>query len=300
MFDKVSIIGCGLIGSSLLRAIKEKKISKITTVFDKSKDVLSFLKQKKIDVEIQNNINLAVKNSDLVIIATPLSSYKEVLLSIKKDLNKNAILTDTGSVKKEINQIIENLGLSNSWIASHPIAGTEDSGPEAGFAKLFINKWCIISPSNRAKENDIKKVKDFWQNLGSKVKIMSFAEHDYILSLTSHLPHAIAYNLVRTAINNDDKFKQEVIQYSAGGLRDFTRIAASDPVMWRDIFIDNSENILKTLDKFSENLEELKKVIKEKKGNELIKIFSGTKRVRKEIVKAGQDTEQPNFGRKNN
>tara|TARA_B100000401_G_C52798072_1_gene717035 strand:+ start:1128 stop:2030 length:903 start_codon:yes stop_codon:yes gene_type:complete len=300
MFDKVSIIGCGLIGSSILRAIKEKKISKITTVFDKSKEVLSFLKQKKIDVEIQSNINLAVKNSDFVIIATPLSSYKEVLLSIKKDLNKNAILTDTGSVKKEINQIIENLGLSNSWIASHPIAGTEDSGPEAGFAKLFINKWCIISPSNKAKENDIKKVQVFWESLGSKVKIMSFAEHDYILSLTSHLPHAIAYNLVRTAINNDDKFKQDVIQYSAGGLRDFTRIAASDPVMWRDIFIDNSENILKTLDKFSNNLEELKKAIKEKKGNELIKIFSGTKSVRKEIVKAGQDTEQPNFGRKNN
>ena len=300
MFDKVSIIGCGLIGSSILRAIKEKKISKITTVFDKSKEVLSFLKQKKIDVEIQSNINLAVKNSDFVIIATPLSSYKEVLLSIKKDLNKNAILTDTGSVKKEINQIIENLGLSNSWIASHPIAGTEDSGPEAGFAKLFINKWCIISPSNKAKENDIKKVQVFWESLGSKVKIMSFAEHDYILSLTSHLPHAIAYNLVRTAINNDDKFKQDVIQYSAGGLRDFTRIAASDPVMWRDIFIDNSENILKTLDKFSNNLEELKKAIKEKKGTELIKIFSGTKSVRKEIVKAGQDTEQPNFGRKNN
>ena len=300
MFDKVSIIGCGLIGSSILRAIKEKKISKITTVFDKSKEVLSFLKQKKIDVEIQSNINLAVKNSDFVIIAIPLSSYKEVLLSIKKDLNKNAILTDTGSVKKEINQIIENLGLSNSWIASHPIAGTEDSGPEAGFAKLFINKWCIISPSNKAKENDIKKVQVFWESLGSKVKIMSFAEHDYILSLTSHLPHAIAYNLVRTAINNDDKFKQDVIQYSAGGLRDFTRIAASDPVMWRDIFIDNSENILKTLDKFSNNLEELKKAIKEKKGTELIKIFSGTKSVRKEIVKAGQDTEQPNFGRKNN
>ena len=265
MFDKVSIIGCGLIGSSILRAIKEKDI-KITTVFDKSKEVLSFLKQKKIDVEIQSNINLAVKNSDFVIIATPLSSYKEVLLSIKKDLNKNAILTDTGSVKKEINQIIENLGLSNSWIASHPIAGTEDSGPEAGFAKLFINKWCIISPSNKAKENDIKKVQVFWESLGSKVKIMSFAEHDYILSLTSHLPHAIAYNLVRTAINNDDKFKQDVIQYSAGGLRDFTRIAASDPVMWRDIFIDNSENILKTLDKFSNNLEELKKAIKEKKA----------------------------------
>tara|TARA_B100000965_G_scaffold301090_1_gene259659 strand:- start:3 stop:905 length:903 start_codon:yes stop_codon:yes gene_type:complete len=300
MFNNLSIIGCGLIGSSILRAVKEKKLSKNITVFDKSKEVLSFLKQEKIEAELQNNINLAVKNSDLIIIATPLSAYKEILLSIKKDLKKDAILTDTGSAKKEVNQIIENLGLSNSWIASHPIAGTEDSGPDSGFAKLFENKWCIISPSNKAKENDIKKIKIFWESLGSKVKIMSFTEHDYILSLTSHLPHAIAYNLVKTAINNDDKFKQDVIQYSAGGLRDFTRIAASDPLMWRDIFIDNSENILKTLDKFSYNLEELKKAIREKNGNELIKIFSGTKKVRKEIIKAGQDTEQPNFGRKNN
>ena len=300
MFNNITIIGCGLIGSSILRAVKEKKLSKNITVFDKSKEVLSFLKQEKIEAELQNNINLAVKNSDLIIIATPLSAYKEILLSIKKDLKKDAILTDTGSAKKEVNQIIENLGLSNSWIASHPIAGTEDSGPDSGFAKLFENKWCIISPSNKAKENDIKKIKIFWESLGSKVKIMSFTEHDYILSLTSHLPHAIAYNLVKTAINNDDKFKQDVIQYSAGGLRDFTRIASSNPIMWRDIFIDNSENILKVLNKFSDSLEELKKAIASKNLEGLNKIFASTKEIRKEIVKAGQDTAKPDFGRKKN
>ena len=299
MFNKITIIGCGLIGSSILRIVDKKKLSKQINIFDKSKEASVFIKNN-FSVEVFNDLSESVIGSDLIIIASPLSSYKEILLSIKSNLKENVILTDTGSAKKEVNQIIENLGLSNSWIASHPIAGTEDSGPDSGFAKLFENKWCIISPSNKAKENDIKKIKIFWESLGSKVKIMSFTEHDYILSLTSHLPHAIAYNLVKTAINNDDKFKQDVIQYSAGGLRDFTRIAASDPLMWRDIFIDNSENILKTLDKFSYNLEELKKAIREKNGNKLIKIFSGTKKVRKEIIKAGQDTEQPNFGRKNN
>ena len=301
MFENISIIGCGLIGSSLLRAIKEKKLSKKITAYDKSKEVMSVLKQENFDLNLENNISLAIKNADLIIIAAPLSSYKEILLSIKPNLKKDAILTDTGSAKKEINKIIENLNLTNnSWIASHPIAGTEESGPKAGFSKLFEKRWCIVSPSNNAKKDDIKKIQIFWEKLGSNVKLMSVEDHDYILSLTSHLPHAIAYSLVRTAINNDDKFKHDVIQYSAGGLRDFTRIAASDPVMWRDIFIDNSDNILKTLDNFSKNLEEIKKAIKERNGDELIKIFSATKKVRKDIIKAGQDTEKPDFGRKNN
>jgi cyclohexadieny/prephenate dehydrogenase len=301
MFESISIIGCGLIGSSILRAVSKKKISKTIKVYDKSKEVLSFLKQENLTNQIFNNIQEAVKDADLIIIAAPLSSYKEILLSIKDDVKKNSILTDTGSAKKEVNKIIENLNIKNiSWIASHPIAGTEESGPKAGFAELFENRWCILSASKNSIKDDIVKIRNFWEQLGSKVKLMSFEEHDHILSLTSHLPHAVAYSIVRTAINNDDKFKQEVIQYSAGGLRDFTRIAASDPVMWRDIFIDNSENIIKVLDKFSNNLEEIKKAIKEKNGDKLIKIFSTTKEVRKEIIKAGQDTEKSNFGRKNN
>ena len=301
MFDKVSIIGCGLIGSSILRGINKKKLSKKITVFDKSKDVLSFLKKENLKVEIKNDIRLAVQEAELIIIATPLSAYKEILLSIKGEMKKDVILTDTGSAKKEINKIIEHLNFNDlSWIASHPIAGTEDSGPKAGFAELFKNRWCIISPSDHAKKNDIRKIQNFWEKMGSKVKIMSFQEHDYILSLTSHLPHAIAYNIVRTATDSENKFKQDIIQYSAGGLRDFTRIAASNPVMWRDIFIDNSENILKALDKFSDNLDELKKAIREKNSDKLIKIFSSTKEIRKEIIKAGQDTEMSNFGRKKN
>ena len=298
MFDKICILGCGLIGSSLLRAIHKKKLANKLSAFDKSKNVSLYL-AKNFSFHIAKSIEEAVKDSDLVIISSPLSSYKEILLLIKSSLKKNVILTDTGSAKKEINKIINNLNLNDvNWIASHPIAGTEFSGPEAGFAELFEKRWCILSADKNISEKEIQKLKKFWIELGSKVKLMSFEQHDYVLSLTSHLPHAVAYSIVKTAVNDNEKFKNDIIQYSAGGLRDFTRIAASDPLMWRDIFIDNSENILKVLDNYSKNLDEIKTAIKKKDGEKLMKIFSSTKKVRKEIIKAGQDTDKPGFGRK--
>ena len=299
MFNKISIIGCGLIGSSILRAVEEKKLATKISAYDKSSKVIDYLK-KNFSVEICSNISDVVKDSDLVVIASPLSSYKEILLSIHTSLKENVILTDTGSAKKEVNKIISNLNLKNvNWIASHPIAGTEYSGPEAGFASLFKNRWCIISvDKKKVAEDKIKSLENFWSKLGSKTKRMTFEDHDYVLSLTSHLPHAVAYSIVRTAINKEDKFKDDVIQYSAGGLRDFTRIAASDPLMWKDIFIDNSENILKVLDNYSKNLNEIKDAIKNKDSKKLLEIFSSTKKVRKEIIEAGQDTDKPGFGRK--
>ncbi len=298
MFNKISIIGCGLIGSSILRGVKEKKLASKMSAYDKSPKVNEYLK-KNFSVEICNNISDVVKDSDLVIIASPLSSYKEILLSIQSNLKENVILTDTGSAKKEVNKIINNLNLKNvNWIASHPIAGTEYSGPEAGFASLFKNRWCILSADKEVDKNKIKSLEIFWSKLGSKTKFMTFEDHDYVLSLTSHLPHAVAYSIVKTAINNEDKFKDDVIQYSAGGLRDFTRIAASDPLMWKDIFIDNSDNILKVLDNYSKNLNEIKDAIKNKDSKKLLNIFLSTKKVRKEIIEAGQDTDKPGFGRK--
>ena len=298
MFNKISIIGCGLIGSSILRAVEEKKLATKISVYDKSSKVIDYLK-KNFSVEICSNISDVVKDSDLVVISSPLSSYKEILLSIHTSLKENVILTDTGSAKKEVNKIISNLNLKNvNWIASHPIAGTEYSGPEAGFASLFKNRWCIISADKKVAEDKIKSLENFWSKLGSKTKLMTFEDHDYVLSLTSHLPHAVAYSIVKTAINKEDKFKDDVIQYSAGGLRDFTRIAASDPLMWKDIFIDNSENILKVLDNYSKNLNEIKDAIKNKDSKKLLEIFSSTKKVRKEIIEAGQDTDKPGFGRK--
>ena len=298
MFHKISIIGCGLIGSSILRAVEEKKLASNISAYDKSSRVTDYLK-KNFSIETCSNISDVVKDSDLVIIASPLSSYKEILLSIQSNLKENSILTDTGSTKKEVNKIISNLNLKNiNWIASHPIAGTEYSGPEAGFSNLFNNRWCILSADKKVSKDKIKELEKFWSNLGSKVKSMSFEDHDYILSLTSHLPHVVAYSIVKTAINNEDKFKDDVIQYSAGGLRDFTRIAASDPLMWKDTFIDNSENILKVLEIYSKNLNEIKDAIKNKNSKKLLEIFSSTKKVRKEIIEAGQDTDKAAFGRK--
>ena len=185
-----------------------------------------------------------------------------------------------------------------SWIGSHPIAGTEESGPASGVVDLFRDRWSILTPPTKHNEEHLKKLRVFWESLGSKVKIMTSEEHDQILSLTSHLPHAIAYNLVRTAINTNESFREEIIKYSAGGLRDFTRIASSDPLMWKDIFLDNSENILKVLNTFSLNIEEFKKAIKDKNEIKLLNFFKSTKNIRKEIIKAGQDTDKPDFGRK--
>jgi len=299
MFNNILIIGCGLIGSSILRVIQNKNLAQEIKIFDLSKEVTTYLKKENICSNISTDIRNCVKNSDLIIIATPLSSYKEIILSIKDDLKKGTILTDTGSVKKEVIKIIHNINLKDvNWIPSHPIAGTEESGPKAGYADMFEKRWCIISPPSDSNAESIKILKSFWEAVGSKVKIMTPEEHDEILSLTSHLPHAIAYNIVRTVINVEDKLKQEVIQYSAGGLRDFTRIASSNPLMWRDIFLDNNENISKGIDNFIEKLQELKKALGDKNADKLYQIFNSTKEIRKEIIKAGQDTSKPDFGRK--
>jgi cyclohexadieny/prephenate dehydrogenase len=301
MFDTVSIIGCGLIGSSILRAIKKKNLAKEIKIFDNSKEVTAYLKKENICTNVSSSISQCVINSDLIIIATPLSSYKEIILSIKDSLKKNVILTDTGSVKKGVMKIIHNVNLKDvHWIPSHPIAGTEESGPRAGQAEMFENRWCIISPPKNCADQPLKILKGLWQTIGSKVKIMTPEEHDEILSLTSHLPHAIAYNIVRTVMGVEDKLKQDVIQFSAGGLRDFTRIAASNPLMWRDIFLDNSENVSKGIDDFIERLNELKKAVNDKNGDKLFQIFNSTKEVRKEIIKAGQETNKPDFGRTKN
>ena len=299
MFDKISIIGCGLIGSSILKNINDNQISKSVTVYDKSKSVIDVIRKERLCDNISKDVKSAVKDADLVILSVPLSSYKEILLEGKDHFKDNTIITDTGSVKKEINTIFENLNLKNIfWVASHPIAGTEESGPRAGFKELFKDRWTIICENEKTKKDQLEKLKKFWEFLGSRVKTMNIEDHDNILALTSHLPHVIAYNIVRTAIGTDNKYRESIIKYSAGGLRDFTRIASSDPIMWRDIFIDNSTNILKTIDEFSNNLKEFRKAIAEKNGDKLIRIFTSTKNVRQEIVKAKQEINLPDFGRK--
>ena len=299
MFNQLSIIGCGLIGSSIFKALKKKGLAKKLITFDNDESVTKIIKKEKLTDKIVSSLEEAVHDSQLVLIATPLSSFESIVGSLKKYLKPGTILTDTNSVKKGPNEIIKKINLKNvSWIPGHPVSGTEKSGPISGTAELFKNRWTILSPSSETDQSDIKKVSDLWESIGSKVKIMSATDHDKILSLTSHLPHVIAYNIVKTTTDNNEKLKTDVIRYSAGGLRDFTRIAASNPIMWKDIFIDNSDLIIDAINHFSRNLEEFKKTIAEKDGKKLLSIFEKAKEFREEVIKAGQVTDEPSFGRK--
>jgi len=299
MFKKVCIIGCGLIGSSIARGIKKNKLAIKVVSSNRSNSTNKKVIRLKIVDEASSDTKKIVKGSDLIIIAAPLSSYKNIILKIKSSLTNKSILTDVGSVKKKIISLIEkNIPKNVSWISSHPIAGTEESGPESGFSQLFKNKWCILTPSKQSNNKDVKLLEKFWKKLGSKVDIMDAKQHDYILSITSHMPHLIAYNIVNTTLKIKKKKDRNIVKYSAGGLRDFTRIAASNPIMWKDIFVQNKENTSKMIDKFIKNLIDLKKAIKSKNEKKLEKIFKKTKKIRKEIIEAGQDISKPDFGRK--
>jgi len=298
MFKKVCVIGCGLIGSSLARAIKKNNLSTKIVSSNRSDAVNKKVIELKIVDDSSSDTKKMVNGSDLIVIATPLSSYENVILKIKNSLKNGTILTDVGSVKENIINLVEKAVPENvSWISSHPIAGTEESGPEMGFSELFENRWCILTPSKKAKEKDIKLLETFWKKIGSKVDVMEAKQHDYILSVTSHIPHLIAYNIVNMTLDLQDKKESGIVKYSAGGLRDFTRIAASNPIMWRDIFIQNKKNTSKMINKFIENLEDLKKAIENEDGKKLEEIFTKTKKIRKKIIEAGQDVEVPDFGR---
>jgi len=298
MFKKVCIIGCGLIGSSLARAIKKYNLSEKIVSSNRSNIVNKNVLDLKIVDDSSSDTQKMVNDSDLIIIATPLSSYENVISKIKNSLKNGMILTDVGSVKEKVINLVEKaIPKDVSWIPSHPIAGTEESGPEAGFSELFKNRWCILTPSKKAKEKDINTLKSFWNKIGSKVDIMDAKQHDYILSITSHIPHLVAYNIVNTSINIQEEKQSAIIKYSAGGLRDFTRIAASNPIMWRDIFIQNKTNTSKEIEKFIANLEDLKNAIENEDGKKLEEIFIKTKKIRKEIIEARQDVNKPDFGR---
>ena len=300
MFNKITIIGLGLIGSSIARAIKKNHLCKSLVAHDKSKIVLKKILKLKITNHIEPNLKKSVQDSDLVIICTPLGTYKNIVSVIKNYLKKTCILTDVGSAKIFVTNTVNKLINKNTiWIPAHPIAGTEQSGPEAGFADLFKNRWCIITPVSKKNPNSLKKLNNFWKKIGSKVQHMSAEHHDKVMAITSHIPHLIAYNIVGTAANLEQDTKSEVIKYSASGFRDFTRIASSDPTMWRDIALNNRKQILHMLEKFNLDLSNLKRAIIKKDGNKLFKLFSKTRKIRQAIIKAGQDINSPNFGRKN-
>ena len=296
MFKKLLIIGCGLIGSSILRGSINKKISKKIFIYEKSKKNISKIQKINSKVIILKKLDKKISDIDFVILSTPMSQYERAIPHLNKFLNKKSIITDVGSTKQNIlNLKNKKLNKSLDWILSHPIAGSEVSGPEFGSKNLFLNKWCIIV--NDKNQNKVKKVVRFWKKLGSNVIFMGPSEHDKIFAVTSHLPHLIAYNLIKTAQDFQKKQKKNIIKFSAGGLRDFSRTAASNEIMWRDVFFNNKENMINTINMFIKNLKVFKKNIKNFEDKNLRRILINSKKVRKQIIHLKQDISKPDFGR---
>ena len=294
----ILLIGCGLLGSSLLRRIHKKKIANEIFVYEKSKKNISKIKSLKLPGTLVKELNNVVSKSQLIIFCTPMSEYKKLILKINKNLSQRHIITDIGSSKLESKLVIKNSLKKNiSWTSSHPIAGSEVSGPENGKNNLFENKWCVLIKDKKTNLKHLNFLNSFWKKMGSKVVIMNSEKHDKIFSITSHLPHLIAYNLVKSAQDFEKKQKYNLIKYSAGGLRDFSRIAASNEIMWRDIFFNNKKNISKAIDLFIKNLNEFKKDINSKNNKAIIKKLIQTKKVRSKIIKLKQDIDKPDFGR---
>ena len=296
MFHNILIIGCGLIGSSVLRGSFARKISKNIFVYEKSKKNISLIKKINKKTNFINRLDSQISKMDLIILCTHMNQYINLIKKLQKFTSSKNIITDTGSTKRNIiNLINRNKKIKDIFIPSHPIAGSEVSGPKHGNKDLFRNKWCIIL--NNKNKIKLKKVENFWKKLGSKIIFMNAIEHDKIFSITSHLPHLIAYNLVKTAIDFQKKNKQHIIKYSAGGLRDFSRTAASNEIMWRDIFFSNKNNIIQSINIFLKNLNNFKKLINKENDKDIIKILKSSKKVRKQIIDLKQDISKPNFGR---
>jgi len=294
----VLIIGCGLIGSSILRSIIDKKIAKKIFVYEKSKSNILKIKKLKLSCKITDNFKKIIPRLDLIIFCTPLGEYEKIILKINKYLLPKTIITDVGSSKeKSIELIRKKLKKGISWTSSHPIAGSEVSGPEHGAKDLFLNKWCVLIKEKNTNRKHLEALSKFWKKIGSRIVIMDSKKHDTVFSMTSHLPHLIAYNLVKTATDFEKKQRYELIKFSAGGLRDFSRIAASNEIMWRDIFFNNQKNISKAIDLFIKNLRSFKRDIQFKNNKSIIKKLVDTKKVRKKIIKLKQDIDKPDFGR---
>ena len=294
----ILIIGCGLLGSSLLRRISKKKIAKKIFVYEKSKSNISKIKKLKLPGIIVKSLKDGAVNSDLIIFCTPMSEYKKLILKINNSILPRTMITDVGSSKIDSSKIIKKfLKKGIHWTRSHPITGSEVSGPEHGKDNLFEDKWCVLIKDKKTNLKHLKLLNSFWKKVGSKTVIMNSEKHDKIFSITSHLPHLIAYNLVKSAQDFEKILKFNLIKYSAGGLRDFSRIAASNEIMWRDIFFDNRVNIKKAIDLFIKNLKSFKKDINKKNNKSILKKLVQTKKVRTKIIKLKQDIDKPDFGR---
>ena len=296
-FERVAIIGLGLIGSSITRAVRGAMPSVRITGHDVSGEVRDIARALKLCDDVTDFAGAAVIDADLIILCVPVGAMAAVAQSIAADVPREAIVSDVGSSKASVAAALTAALPDNVVIPAHPVAGTERSGPEAGFAALFDQRWCILTPASGTPEVAIERLTDFWKKLGSQVEIMDPAHHDLVLAITSHLPHLIAYTIVGTASDLETVTRSEVIKYSAGGFRDFTRIAASDPVMWRDVFLSNKDAVLEMLQRFSEDLTVLQRAIRWDDGDALHELFSRTRAIRRSIIAEGQDDARPDFGR---
>lgn len=298
LFDRLCVIGCGLIGSSILRAARGHSLARALVAADLSPKVAARVEELGIADVVTTDFGAAVLEADCVILCVPSGAFGVVAEIIGPHLKSGAIVSDTGSVKGAVvAQMAPFLPAGVHFIPAHPVAGTEHSGPDAGFAELFDNRWCIFTPAEGREPDALARYRAFWEKLGSKVEIMTPEHHDLVLAVTSHVPHLIAYNIVGTAGDLEAVTQSEVIKFSASGFRDFTRIAASDPTMWRDIFLNNKKAVLEVLGRFSEDLAYLQRAIRWGEGDKLFELFTRTRAVRRSIIDQGQDTAAPDFGR---
>jgi cyclohexadieny/prephenate dehydrogenase len=301
LFSKIAVVGCGLIGSSIARGVREYGLAETIAIADANDAARAAIAELKLGDSVHADPREAAQGAELVILATPPAAIGAVAETIAEALAPGAILTDVGSVKESVGQAMSAAAPSGVHvIPGHPIAGTERSGPEAGFSTLFKGRWAILCPQpseDAAYLAAVERLADFWRGLGSQVELMEARHHDLVLAVTSHLPHLIAYNIVGTAADLEEVTQAEVIKFSAGGFRDFTRIAASDPVMWRDVFMLNKDAVLEILGRFNEDLQALSRAIRWGEADKLQELFTRTRDIRRSVIAVGQESAEPNFGR---
>jgi cyclohexadieny/prephenate dehydrogenase len=296
-FARITIIGLGLIGSSIARGVAAGMTGATVTGYDADPEVRATAQAIGLCDDIADSAGAAVIDADLVVLCVPVGAMADAAAEIAADLPADAIVSDVGSCKAAVVEALTTALPGAVIVPAHPVAGTERSGPEAGFAALFHRRWCILTPPEGTPALATERVAAFWRLLGADIEVMAPDHHDRVLAVTSHLPHLIAYTIVGTASDLEEVTSSEVIKYSAGGFRDFTRIAASDPTMWRDVFLANREAVLDMLQRFSEDLSELQRAIRWGKGDVLFDTFTKTRAVRRSIIEQGQDDARPDFGR---
>jgi cyclohexadieny/prephenate dehydrogenase len=299
-FERATIVGAGLIGGSLARAMRKAGLVDTLVGYDSAPDVAARAKKIGVVDDTVDDFAAAVADADLIVLATPAGAIDDLCRHLSKHAPAGALIIDVGSIKESVVNAAASLRDDLFFVPCHPVAGTEQSGPDAGFAELFDDRWCILTPLSRkddAYKTAVKKATALWEAVGAHVEVMDAAHHDLALAVTSHLPHLIAFTLVGAADDVESVAQAEVVKYSAGGFRDFTRIAASDPVMWRDVFLHNKDAILEVLGRFSEELAVMQRAIRWGDGDALEKAFARGRSLRRAIVDAGQETAKPNFGR---